>query len=62
MLWFFLVGSTAWRAIVSQLPTLRPADFSFAPKSLGKRLADNPRSTLEDFAAHEGFASSTSPA
>jgi ribose 1,5-bisphosphokinase PhnN len=43
------------RAIGSQFPTLQPVRLLVRANVLGKRLADNPRSTLEDIAAHENM-------
>jgi ribose 1,5-bisphosphokinase PhnN len=43
------------RAIGSQFPTLRSVRLLVRANVLGKRLADNPRSTVEDIAAHENM-------
>jgi len=41
------------KAIGSRFPTLQPVRLLVRANGLGKRLADNPRSTLENIAAHE---------
>jgi hypothetical protein len=43
------------RAIGSQFPTLRPVRLLVLANVLGKRLADNPRTTVKDIAAHENM-------
>ena len=43
------------RAIGAQFPTLQPVQLLVRANVLGKRLADNPRSTVEDIAAHENM-------
>ena len=43
------------RAIGSQFPTLQPVRLLVLANVLGKRLADNPRTTVKDIAAHENM-------